>query len=790
MYAAGTATKNISAFDPRALGGCALWLDAADTNTITFTSGSNVATWKDKAEQGLTFAPGQSGAVAAASPTYNATNKFIYFNNGNSGVISAASQGLQATTGWTLPAASEAKSVYIVLNILNGTNSTYNACFRVYKNFATPIPNMFFAIQYVSSTTAQLTTDTYNSVSGVGQRVAETPTGVLSTNATLLTAYVSTRASTNCFVSGILAGSNTTSFTPTVNGSMLIPELSVGAGYDNRCFTGYLHEVIYYNSEHTNIQRQAVEGYLAWKWGLTSALQTGHPYKTTFPILRGLTPNDMSTMPTLWLDSANTGTITSNTSNVTTWSNSGTNGYNASSNAVGSNTGLTGIATQNNTNVLQFSNYSFMSLPAAIFTASERSCFFAFKVQTNISGSYMVLMAAQVGSGGGMEIGIDYSSTNPVFFLQRNGFNPLVSFSTLTTPVNNFWQCSFVNSATTTASNAGSVNGSNFSLMSNALANYTVTDPYYISYSNISRNWQSGDMIIYNNAVSQNEREQIEGYLGWKWGITSLMPTTHPYKYSMPMAVSFNPRFLSNCLFWFDAADATSITSNTSNVTIWANKGIAQVNALSNALYGAPRTGINTINGLNVLNFPAGASMTLASISTPKQARTAFIVSRNLTQIIVGNYQGFFNSAAGAPGAGWQDLYMSYNGANYFLALGRNGDYLGGVTGFFIPSNPLNVVNMYGLVNSVTVGLNVATYNGSTMTLANSIGANAYITTVINPAIIATGPYNTAQDMAEFIQYDYDLSPSDRYRVEGYLAWKWGLASSLPANHPFKKAAP
>jgi len=44
--------------------------------------------------------------------------------------------------------------------------------------------------------------------------------------------------------------------------------------------------------------------------------------------------------------------------------------------------------------------------------------------------------------------------------------------------------------------------------------------------------------------------------------------------------------------------------------------------------------------------------------------------------------------------------------------------------------------------------------------------------------------------MAEYIQFDYELEPSDRYRVEGYLAWKWGLTSSLPAFHPFKKVSP
>jgi hypothetical protein len=27
-------------------------------------------------------------------------------------------------------------------------------------------------------------------------------------------------------------------------------------------------------------------------------------------------------------------------------------------------------------------------------------------------------------------------------------------------------------------------------------------------------------------------------------------------------------------------------------------------------------------------------------------------------------------------------------------------------------------------------------------------------------------------------------------QIEGYLAWKWGLQSSLPADHPFRNNAP
>ncbi len=39
-------------------------------------------------------------------------------------------------------------------------------------------------------------------------------------------------------------------------------------------------------------------------------------------------------------------------------------------------------------------------------------------------------------------------------------------------------------------------------------------------------------------------------------------------------------------------------------------------------------------------------------------------------------------------------------------------------------------------------------------------------------------------------QYTSNLSQSDRQRVEGILAWNYGIESVLPSDHPFKNAAP
>lgn len=42
----------------------------------------------------------------------------------------------------------------------------------------------------------------------------------------------------------------------------------------------------------------------------------------------------------------------------------------------------------------------------------------------------------------------------------------------------------------------------------------------------------------------------------------------------------------------------------------------------------------------------------------------------------------------------------------------------------------------------------------------------------------------------EVLIYNSALAQAARQRVEGYLAWKWGMQGQLPSNHPWKSSAP
>ena len=55
----------------------------------------------------------------------------------------------------------------------------------------------------------------------------------------------------------------------------------------------------------------------------------------------------------------------------------------------------------------------------------------------------------------------------------------------------------------------------------------------------------------------------------------------------------------------------------------------------------------------------------------------------------------------------------------------------------------------------------------------------------------SSGGFEYTGDYGDFVLIDEDnLTEEVRHKVEGYLAHKWGLASQLPASHPYKAAAP
>ena len=46
--------------------------------------------------------------------------------------------------------------------------------------------------------------------------------------------------------------------------------------------------------------------------------------------------------------------------------------------------------------------------------------------------------------------------------------------------------------------------------------------------------YDMAEVLVYNSALVQADREKVEGYLAHKWGLTTDLPSSHPYKSSAP----------------------------------------------------------------------------------------------------------------------------------------------------------------------------------------------------------------------------------------------------------------
>ena len=79
---------------------------------------------------------------------------------------------------------------------------------------------------------------------------------------------------------------------------------------------------------------------------------------------------------------------------------------------------------------------------------------------------------------------------------------------------------------------------------------------------------------------------------------------------------------------------------------------------------------------------------------------------------------------------------------------------------------------------------------------AHTTGLTASHATEATGMSIVIGSYNVdgndkwTQNIAEVIVARNDIAVEDRERIEGYLAWEWGMQAGLPAAHPYKAERP
>jgi len=237
----------VAAWTPAELGAdLALWLDADDASTITL-NGSTVSQWSDKSGNGRNA----TQATAGNQPTYTASGL-----NGKPVITFPGSgQGFVLTNGVGLPR--DMFSVSRGFGYLYTANTTSERLFF----FATG-SGLYWASAVGSP--AGITIPTRDSTS------------------TFIEGYTAQGLNFSVFLNGTTANTGTVSSAWTNNNNFTQIGLQWGATTSIPTWTGIMSEIVWTNNVMSTTDRQKLEGYLAWKWGLVANLPSNHPYKN-FP---------------------------------------------------------------------------------------------------------------------------------------------------------------------------------------------------------------------------------------------------------------------------------------------------------------------------------------------------------------------------------------------------------------------------------------------------------------------------------------------------------------------------
>ena len=249
------------------------------------------------------------------------------------------------------------------------------------------------------------------------------------------------------------------------------------------------------------------------------------------------------------------------------------------------------------------------------------------------------------------------------------------------------------------------------------------------------------------------------------------------------------PKQISNCITWFDADDLSTITTeaSTRNVRYWADKSASNLVLTGGGLTLAnePLSVLGGMNGRNTMRFD-GADYIYGAFTTSYTEFTIFLVFRG--SITNNTYQYPFSINNGTNTNNFHFDVNDPDGSNYARTLWVYWNGGGGnVTVLPLTSPNTNSDFLQGSPTLITFshtnagsGTNVIYANGrqrpdlyssgtQTITIGGS-GFNLYM------GALSTGPGGPYYgDICELIIYSRQLSSTERFQVNNYLANKWRI---------------
>jgi len=241
-------------------------------------------------------------------------------------------------------------------------------------------------------------------------------------------------------------------------------------------------------------------------------------------------------------------------------------------------------------------------------------------------------------------------------------------------------------------------------------------------------------------------------------------------------AAAWTPADLTGLALWLDADDASTITLNGSDVSQWDDKSGGGNNASQATAAFQPAYVASSISGKSALEFDGSDDTLLTSFTIPDN-HTVFYIARSDGQTGTGSLL--------------RPVWSSQGGDPTLVGSGATRDPTLQLDFYILSTRITSVANSFLdnetlLAGSTYDGVALSGFkNGSPYSTPLAVSPSGFSSATIGgDTADVTRRFHGA--IGEIVMLDDAISPTDRQKLEGYLAWKWGLAENLPLDHPYR----
>lgn len=242
---------------------------------------------------------------------------------------------------------------------------------------------------------------------------------------------------------------------------------------------------------------------------------------------------------------------------------------------------------------------------------------------------------------------------------------------------------------------------------------------------------------------------------------------------------SFNPSTIDGINLWLDGQYSSSVNISNNLVSSWNDRSGQNNNftKYGGTITYAEPSGINNRPAVYFQTAPSTYLYRTFNIA-PTNELSFFMIVYHVSSNVSGNSELFFSiNGPTSPGYAYFDLFGNNN------LSGQLSFNIGNDTQVSTSNNILGSVALVDVIATSTADV----YINGTQTNNNVTRGGLSLNNAITWAI-SGGAFKGY--IGEIITYPSGLSDRDRQKVEGYLAWKWGIQNNLPTNQPYKTAPP